>query len=495
MLSLLLTPSASSALNFRPASSMMASMLTLILTGLLFALRTRRALALENLALRHQLAVLQRAAPRPRLRRSDRLFWVLLSRLWRGWAEAVSIVQPETVIRWHRTGFRLFWTWKSRRHGPGRPAVAPEVRALIRRMAEANALWGAPRIHGELQKLGLEISQATVSKYMARRRTPPSQTWRTFLDQPRREPRLRGLLHRAHREFKVLFVFVVLAHDRRRVVHINVTDAPTAQWTAQQLVEAFPWETAPRYLLRDRDAVYGVVFSSRVQSLGIREVKTAPRSPWQNPYVERLIGTLRRECLDHVVVLNDDPPASPAARLPHLLPRRPDPPLPGEGRPGAQTGGAPRPGRNRRDTHGRRPASSVHTPGGVRSFRPAGCAATLNVAGRSVHAVPRSSSALRLELHGTGPRGVSFGAKAHALNQRPQPILRIPGWVKRKAHHDRWRGGSQRLLCGRRDPRHRSATAHRRPGRAAPRVPGARSGQIGFATFGISAAGPSPLTR
>jgi putative transposase len=284
---------------------MMASMLTLILTGLLFALRTRRALALENLALRHQLAVLQRAAPRPRLRRSDRLFWILLSRLWSGWVETVSIVQPETVIRWHRTGFKLFWTWKSRRHGPGRPAVAPEIRALIRRMSEANALWGAPRIHGELQKLGLEISQATVSKYMACRRTPPSQTWRTFLDHHVGSLVSVDFFTVPTVMFKVLFVFVVLAHNRRRVVHINVTDAPTAQWTAQQLVEAFPWETAPRYLLRDRDAVYGVAFSSRVQALGIREVKTAPRSPWQNPYVERLIGTLRRECLDHVIVLHE----------------------------------------------------------------------------------------------------------------------------------------------------------------------------------------------
>jgi transposase InsO family protein len=209
------------------------------------------------------------------------------------------------VIRWQRTGFKLVWTWKSRRHGPGRPAVALEVRALIRRMSTANPIWGAPRIHGELKKLGIEISQATVSKYVVRHRKPPSQTWRTFL-----ENHLGSLVSVDFFVvptvlFKVLFVFVVLAHERRRVVHINVTDTPTAQWTAQQLVEAFPWETAPRYLLRDRDAIYGVVFSSRAQSMGIHEVKTAPRSPWQNPYVERLIGTLRRECLDHMVVLNE----------------------------------------------------------------------------------------------------------------------------------------------------------------------------------------------
>jgi len=172
-------------------------------------------------------------------------------------------------------------------------------------MSKANPIWGAPRIHGELQKLGVEISQAAVSKYVVRHRRPPSQTWRTFLDNH------LGCLVSVDFFvvptvlFKVLFVFVVLAQERRRVVHINVTDAPTAQWAAKQLVEAFPWDTSPRYLLRDRDAVYGVVFSSRAQAMGILEVKTAPRSPWQNPYVERLIGTLRRECLDHVVVLND----------------------------------------------------------------------------------------------------------------------------------------------------------------------------------------------
>jgi transposase InsO family protein len=284
---------------------MMTDMITLILTGLLRVLRTRHALVLENLALRHQLTVLQRTAARPRLRTSDRLLWVLLSHLWRGWAAAVSIVQPETVIRWQRAGFTLVWTWKSRRSGPGRPSVAPEVRALIRRMSRANPLWGAPRMRGELQKLGVEISQAAVSKYVVRHRRPPSPTWRTFLTNHVGSLVSVDSFTVPTVTFKVLFVFVVLAHERRRVVHINITDAPTAQWTAQQLVEAFPWETAPRYLLHDRDAVYGVVFSSRAQTMGIHEVKTAPRSPWQNPSVERLIGTLRRECLDHMVVLNE----------------------------------------------------------------------------------------------------------------------------------------------------------------------------------------------
>jgi putative transposase len=225
--------------------------------------------------------------------------------LWAGWTDAISVVQPATVIRWQRTGFKLLWIWRSRRKGPGRPAVAPEARALIRQMSKANPLWGAPRIHGELQKLGLEISQAAVSKYLGPRSTPPSQTWRTFLDNHLGDLVSVDFFVVPTVLFKVLFVFVILAHERRRVLHINVTDVPTAQWTAQQLVEAFPWQTAPRYLLRDRDAVYGVAFSRRAQSMGIREVKTAARSPWQNPYVERLIGTLRRECLDHVVVLNE----------------------------------------------------------------------------------------------------------------------------------------------------------------------------------------------
>ena len=172
-------------------------------------------------------------------------------------------------------------------------------------MSQANALWGAPRIHGELQELGLEISQATVSKYMVRLRKPPSQTWRTFLTNHVQTLVSVDFFTVPTVTFKVLFVFVVLAHHRRRVVHFNVTDAPTAQWTGQQLVEACPWETAPRYLLRDRDGVYGVEFSSRVQGMGSATSRTAPRSPWQNPYVEGLIGTLRRECLDHIVVLND----------------------------------------------------------------------------------------------------------------------------------------------------------------------------------------------
>ncbi len=262
-------------------------------------------LVAENLALRQQLIVLHRKTRRPQLKTKDRVFWLWLARSWDGWRESLIVVKPATVVRWHRQGFKYYWAWKSRHKG-GRPAVAPEVRDLIRRMSRANPLWGAPRIHGELQKLGIELAQATVSKYMVRHRKPPSQTWRTFLDNHIGNLASVDFFTVSTVTFNVLFVFVVLAHDRRRVVHFNVTGSPTAKWTGQQIVEAFPWDIAPRYLLRDRDGTYGLEFSSRVRSMGTCEVKTAPRSPWQNPFVERLIGTLRRDCLDHVVVLNEN---------------------------------------------------------------------------------------------------------------------------------------------------------------------------------------------
>ncbi len=284
----------------------MSYMIATLFRTLISALSAHRRLAFENLALRCQIAILQRSVKRPHLKKSDRLLWVLLSRFWKDWAGSLALVKPDTVIRWHRKGFRLYWTWRSRRKRKGRPAVAPEIRELIRKMSRANPLWGAPRVQGELLKLGIEISQAAVSKYMLRHRDPPSQTWRTFLDNHIGNLVSVDFFTVPTVTFRVLFVFVVLAHDRRRVVHFNVTDSPTAKWTAQQIVEAFPLDTAPQYLLRDRDGIYGVEFSSRVQSMGIREVKTAPRSPWQNPYAERLVGTLRRDCIDHVIVLSEN---------------------------------------------------------------------------------------------------------------------------------------------------------------------------------------------
>jgi len=215
------------------------------------------------------------------------------------------IVQPKTVIAWRRRKFRDHWTKLIRSGKQGRPAVAREVRDLIRRMSSANPLWGSPRILGELSRIGIVVAKSTVEKYMVRNRKPPSPTWKTFLNNHITDivaidffvvPTVRN---------KILYVFLVLAHDRRRVLHFNVTSNPTAEWTAQQIVEAFPWELSARYLIRDNDKIYGEAFQKRVQDMGLQEVPTAPRSPWQNPYVERLIGSIRRECLDHVLVLNE----------------------------------------------------------------------------------------------------------------------------------------------------------------------------------------------
>ena len=232
------------------------------------------------------------------------MMWVWLSHSWCGWRSAIHIVKPETVVAWHRRGFRLFWTWKSR-HRTGRPTVPYEVRALIREMSTANPLWGAPRIHGELRKLGITMSESTVAKYMQRHPRPPSQTWRTFLTNHASQIVAADFFVVPTATFRLLFVLVVLAHNRRRIIHVAVTDHPTAAWTAQQLRNAFPENDAPRYLLRDRDSVFAEVAATiaamNAQAVSIR---TAPRSPWQNAYAERVIGSIRRECLDHVIVMN-----------------------------------------------------------------------------------------------------------------------------------------------------------------------------------------------
>jgi len=285
----------------------MIALLRTIAHGLLSSFRGRASLQLEIMALRHQLEALNRQnRGRVRLSPLDRAFWILLYRLWSGCLGVVVIVQPDTVVRWHRKSFRLYWAWKSRPRRRGRPKISAEVKALIRRMSRENPLWGAPRIHGELLKLGIEVSQATVSKYMIRHPKPPSQSWRTFL-----QNHACGLVGVDFfvvptLTFRILLGFVVLHHARRHIVHVNVTAHPTAQWTAQQMREAFPWETAPRHLIRDHDCTYGKVFQARLQALQIEDVLIAPRSPWQNPYAERVIGSIRRECLDHVIVLGED---------------------------------------------------------------------------------------------------------------------------------------------------------------------------------------------
>jgi putative transposase len=263
-------------------------------------------LMLENIALKHQLnVVLRTSPPRPRLSAIDRILWVWLSRTWSGWKESIRIVRPDTVIAWHRRGWRLYWTWRSKRRGPGRPLIAQDARDLIRKMSAENVTWGAPRIHGELRKLGVEVSQATVAKYMVRHNKPPSQSWRTFPDNHVTSLASIDFFTVPTIRLGVLYVFLVLAHDRRRALHFNVTANPTAEWTARQITEAFPWNTARRYMIRDRDGVYGDVFRQRVKTMGIDEVLIAPRSPWQSPYVERLIGSIRRECLDHIIVLSE----------------------------------------------------------------------------------------------------------------------------------------------------------------------------------------------
>ena len=284
----------------------MLSALSPFLTGLLSVFRSRAAVQVEILALRHQICVLRRSAKkRPKLTVADRLFWAWLSGAWTDWRSALIIVKPETVIAWHRKGFRLFWTWKVRHGTTGRPTLSREVRDLIRMMSRENPLWGAPRIHGELLKLGITIGETSVSKYMVRQRKPPSQTWRTFLDNQIQQLVSVDFFTVPTVRFQVLYVFLVLAHERRRILHFHVTAHPTADWTAQQLRNAFPWDSVPRYLLRDRDRIFGDDFTRQVQDMGIEQVLSAPRSPWQRAFIERVIGTIRRECLDHVIVFNE----------------------------------------------------------------------------------------------------------------------------------------------------------------------------------------------
>jgi putative transposase len=284
---------------------------SIILTLLAFVaslFRSRASLCLENLAFRHQLAVYQQTVHRPRLRATDRLFWAWLSRLWSAWHAALAFVQPRTVIAviaWQRQRFRDHWRQLSRRGTPGRPAVAREVRTLIQDMWQAKPTWGSPRIVGELRKVGIEVTKSTVEKYRMQPPKLPSPTWKAFLNNHVQDLVALDFFVVPTVAHTVLFVLLVLAHERRRVVHVNVTEHPTAQWTAQQVVEAFPWDTAPRSLLRDRDRVYGASFRQRVRHMEIEDVMTAPRSPWQNPYVERLIGSIRRECLDHVIVFHE----------------------------------------------------------------------------------------------------------------------------------------------------------------------------------------------
>jgi transposase InsO family protein len=282
----------------------MGSILSAVVLLFAFRFRSRASLEIELMAVRHQLAVLRRQRPgRPQLSSLDRLLWVWLYRIWPQVTDAMVLVKPVTVVQWHRKGFRFYWRWRSRR--PGRPKIGTEIRALIRRMSRANPLWGAPRIHGELLKLGIKISQATVGRWMPWRPKVPSPTWRSFLRNHLPDIVAIDMFVVTTATFRLLYTLIVLSLDRRRVVHFEVTANPTQDWLSGQMTEAFPWDTTPRYLLRDRDKSYGPTFRQRVRAMGITEVITAARSPWQNPYAERLIGSVRRECLDHVIILSE----------------------------------------------------------------------------------------------------------------------------------------------------------------------------------------------
>jgi hypothetical protein len=277
----------------------------LIWVALVGLFRSRASLETEILVLRHQLAVLQRKVPtRPTFRSIDRLIFSVLYRVAPSTLSALTIVKPETVIRWHRAGFRAWWRWTSKPRG-GRPRTLVEIRQLIRDVSLANPLWGAPRIHGELLKLGIDVGQTTVAKYMARRRGPPSQGWKTFLRNHADGIAAVDLFVVPTMSFRLLFGLLILRHDRREIVWLGATAHPTADWIARQLTEAFGWEALPRYLLRDRDQCYGSVFVRRVRAMDIRDRPVAIRSPWQNGYCERAIGSIRRDCLDHVIVFGE----------------------------------------------------------------------------------------------------------------------------------------------------------------------------------------------
>jgi putative transposase len=270
--------------------------------------RSRRDLLLENFALRQQLAVLKRRHSHPRLAVTDRLFWVILRRFWSRWRETLILVQPETVVRWHRAGFRLYWTWLSRHPiRAGRKGVSVELRELIFRMVTENPTWGSPRIHGELKMLGFDISERTVLRWMrkAPRNSDPAKRWAAFLSNHREAIAAMDFFNVPTLTFGVLYCFFIIAHDRRRILHCNVTRHPSSAWLIQQLREAFPYDSAPGYLIFDRGASFNEEVIDTVKSFGIQPKRTSFRSPWQNGVGERWVGNCRRDLLDHVIVVNE----------------------------------------------------------------------------------------------------------------------------------------------------------------------------------------------
>jgi putative transposase len=282
----------------------MPQLIFLLLRSVLTAFRSRRDVALENLVLRHQLQVAMRTNPQLRLKSPDRVLWVLVRRLWLGWRDHLLIVKPETVVRWHRKGWRLYWSWKSRT-APGRPRLSAEVRELIGTMSRDNRLWGTERIRGELLKLGIVVSKRSIRRYRWRKPTPGgSQTWRTFLANQLKGIWAADLLVVHTINYRVLYVLFFISHDRRQLIHFNVTSSPTAAWVWQQVIEATPWGRQPEYLIHDRDAVYGRTFGARLAKLRIASIRTPIRAPRANAIAERVVRSIRTEALDHVVVIN-----------------------------------------------------------------------------------------------------------------------------------------------------------------------------------------------
>ena len=283
----------------------MIALLCFVMAVLAAPFKSKSRLEAENAALRHQLIVLRRKLPgRVRLTNNDRWFFIQLYRWFPSILQTLTIVRPETLLSWHRAGFRRYWRWKSRSRG-GRPQIDANLSALIRRMSIESPLWGAPRIHGELLKLGFVVAQSTVAKYMVNRRGPPSQGWCTFLRNHAPDIAAMDLFVVPTIGFNLLYAFLIVRLGRRDLVWINVTTNPTAEWIARQLTEAFPWDEAPRNLIRDRDRIYGAVVTRRLRAMGIRDKPIAPASPWQNGCAERLIGSIRRECVDHCIVLGE----------------------------------------------------------------------------------------------------------------------------------------------------------------------------------------------
>ena len=312
--------------NMHLAMRPLLKFVMLLLRWLPAFFRSRNNQAIVELALRQQLATYALKGPKPRITSVDRIFWAFLSRTWSGWKEVLVIVQPDTVVRWHRKGFRLYWRFISR-PGPGRPPIPVEVQALIRRFANENG-WRARKVQAELEKLGFSVSLATVSRYLPKRNPDHDQRqrWKTFLRNHKDGIAAMDFIVVPTVRFRLLYVWFVIGHGRREILHFGVTAHPTSPWVVQQLREAFPDNTTPRFLIYDNDSIFSDRVTESIKNIGIEPQRTAYRSPWQNGIAERWVGSARRELLDHVIVMNERHlPASPAARIRRLLQRRPSP--------------------------------------------------------------------------------------------------------------------------------------------------------------------------